>query len=42
MLHIICAWCSKVMQEGDKTQKPSHGICPSCEQGVLEQNGGKR
>jgi len=28
MTMIICAWCAKVLQEGD--YPVSHGICPEC------------
>ena len=27
---VICAWCNKVMKEGDNSCPPSHGICDSC------------
>jgi len=30
MLHTICAWCKKVLQEGDQNQPISHGICEDC------------
>jgi hypothetical protein len=34
---VICAWCQKVMKEGDENVPPSHGICPSCAQEVKAQ-----
>jgi hypothetical protein len=27
-LKLICAWCGKVMREGE--EPASHGICPEC------------
>jgi hypothetical protein len=29
-LHTVCAWCQRVMVEGDRTKPTSHGICPGC------------
>jgi hypothetical protein len=28
-MHVICAWCLEVIQEGDE-QWTSHGICEAC------------
>ena len=30
VLRVICAWCSKVITEGDAMEPVSHGICESC------------
>lgn len=29
-LHVTCAWCGIVLQEGDQSKPHSHGICPTC------------
>jgi uncharacterized paraquat-inducible protein A len=34
---VICAWCKKVLAEGDKSVPPSHGICPRCAQKMRAQ-----
>ena len=26
----ICSWCSKQIQDGDRSLPASHGICPEC------------
>ena len=26
----ICAWCSKLIHDGDRSSGPSHGLCPAC------------
>lgn len=31
-LRVVCAWCSKMLVEGDATEPVSHGMCPRCEQ----------
>ena len=30
VLRVICAWCSKVLTEGDENAPVSHGICEEC------------
>lgn len=27
---VICAWCQKIMRQGDASKRPSHGICLDC------------
>lgn len=29
-LTVVCAWCTKVMQEGSPDAEVTHGMCPSC------------
>lgn len=29
-LRVVCAWCKRVLVEGDASQPVSHGICPTC------------
>ena len=26
----ICAWCSGLIHDGDRSSGPSHGLCPAC------------
>ena len=34
-MKVICAWCGKVLQEGD--EPISHGICPECKEKLLKE-----
>ena len=38
-LKLICAWCGKVIREGDENSPPSHGICESCKYKELKRVG---
>jgi len=29
-LHVICAWCGKILQYGNTQKNISHGICRAC------------
>ena len=29
-MHTLCAWCGRVMVEGDPDEGVSHGICMDC------------
>ena len=29
---VVCAWCGRVLREGDVSKLVSHGICEDCEQ----------
>lgn len=34
---VICAWCRRELHAGDDpTARPSHGICPACQQRLME------
>jgi len=33
---IVCAWCGKVLQDGDNERLVSHGICEDCEKKLDE------
>lgn len=39
VLRSICAWCNKVLVEGDQLTPVTNGICPSCMKDVLEEAG---
>lgn len=46
-MKVICAWCGKVIQEGepDKDGKVSHGACKECAEKIMrdiEKRGGKK
>jgi hypothetical protein len=30
VLRVVCAWCRRVLVEGDPGAKTSHGLCPTC------------
>lgn len=34
----ICAWCKKLMKEGDPKLPPTHSICPECEKKYMEES----
>lgn len=36
-MRVICAWCNKVLIEGDEKLGISHGICQSCKDIVEEE-----
>lgn len=38
---IICAWCRKLMEQGDPGPV-SHGICDECTRKVLDENEGEK
>jgi len=35
-MKVICAWCGKVLQDGDPKEPISHGICSKCAKDVLK------
>jgi phage FluMu protein Com len=37
-LREVCAWCNKLMAEGDAPTPISHGCCPTCMEQVLAQD----
>jgi len=30
MMKIVCAWCEKVIRDGDENKGVSHGMCQDC------------
>jgi hypothetical protein len=35
LLRIVCAWCSKVLQEGSPGAPTSHALCLTCREFVM-------
>lgn len=35
---VVCAWCKKVIKEGDDSQGVSHGICDTCALNAFEEH----
>ena len=36
-MKVQCAWCSKVIEEGNKDDQTSHGICPDCFKEIMKE-----
>lgn len=32
VMRVICAWCEKVLRDGDPRLPISHGMCPCCKE----------
>jgi len=33
---VVCAWCNKLLKDGNPALMTSHGICPNCMGGMLD------
>jgi hypothetical protein len=36
VLHVVCAWCTRVLVAGSPGALTSHGLCPTCRDRLLD------
>ena len=35
---VQCAWCLRILERGDESAEPIHGICENCERKMLQEH----